>query len=381
MAQVFALSEILNAFSSSSVYHKLIDEIKRGFINYSNKVVYVAPVVHLGSNDNNSSIPQMIGKGDVCLKSGYIVHDKYYVIKIAGGGFKNERNENYPNSGAMLVFSQLTGALNGILMDHGVLTGNSYNLYIHSISTSTQSLNCTKYAELRTAAASALASKYFAPKSITNIGIVGTGVQGRYQLDMLQHIIPFKTNDNINIFVYGRNSGKRNKFKKDMMKKGIYCQMTNNMYDIGRNCNLIIMCTAARESVLKVEHLMDKNGNLLYKENGGLHINCIGADTFGKQELDQKIISKYVDLIMVDSKQQCFEFGEVQHVVKNKTISNEKVIEFGVALNENNLKKLSRKNKNDARLTLFDSTGVAVQDVVIAKMVYESLNGSINSKL
>ena len=133
-AKVFSLAEILSIFSSSSAYNKLIDEIQRGFINYSNKVVYVAPVIHLGSTDKNGDIPQMIGSGDVCLKSGYIVKDKYYVIKIAGGGFKNPENgRNFPNSGTMLVFSQLTGALNGILMDNGILT------------------------ELRTATASALA--------------------------------------------------------------------------------------------------------------------------------------------------------------------------------------------------------------------------------
>ena len=88
-AKVFSLDEILSIFSSSRVYNKLINEIKKGFINYSNKVVYVAPVIHLGSTDKNGDIPQMIGGGDVCLKSGYIVKDKYYVIKIH---FKRDEN-------------------------------------------------------------------------------------------------------------------------------------------------------------------------------------------------------------------------------------------------------------------------------------------------
>eukprot|EP01084_Bolivina_argentea_P280020 478795_1 len=349
--KVFNLKEILSIFSTSSVYTQLIDEIKKGFISYSMKVVYVAPVIHLGSTASNSDIPQMIGGGDVCLKSGYIINDKYYVIKIAGGGFKNKNtNQNYPNSGAMLVFSQMTGALNGILLDNGILT------------------------ELRTAAASALASKYFAPKQITNIGIIGTGIQARFQLDMLQYVIPFNTNNTINVYVYGRSPKKCEKYQNDMLQKGIKCKIAQSMYDIGTNCNLIIMCTSARSPVLMEKHL---NRNYKY----GLHINCIGADSHGKQELDEKIISKYTDLVIVDSKLQCFDFGEVQNAVKNKTIVMENVMEFGDVLNDNNLLKFQRQNKNDKRVTLFDSTGVAVQDVVIAKMVYQTLIQLENSKL
>ena len=59
-----------------------------------------------------------------------------------------------------------------------------------------------------------------------------------------------------------------------------------------------------------------------------MHINCIGADSHGKQELDEKIVSEYADLIMVDSMKQCVEIGEIQHAVKNQTISMDKVVEF-----------------------------------------------------
>eukprot|EP01083_Nonionella_stella_P002000 5762_1 len=346
--KVFALDKILSIFSSTPVYLDLINEIKKGFINYSNKVVYVAPVVHLGSTDSQSSIPQMIGGGDVCLKSGYIVNDNYYVIKIAGGGFVDkDTKQNHPNSGAMLVFSQGSGALNGILLDNGILT------------------------ELRTSAAGALAAKYFAPKRITNIGIVGTGIQARYQLDMLQHVIPFKTN----VYVYGRDASKCKQYKQDMARKGLNCKITTNMFDIGKHCNLIVMCTSARSPVLMHKHMM--GGDRRY----GLHINCIGADSHGKQELESQIVSNDVDLIVVDSKSQCCDFGEVQHAVRDKTLSMNKVIEFGQVLKDVNLVTLQRQNESDQRVTLFDSTGVAVQDVVIAKMVYQTLTQNNKSKL
>eukprot|EP01084_Bolivina_argentea_P193131 331391_1 len=154
------------------------------------------------------------------LKSGYIKNDKFYVVKIAGGGFKDKRqNKNYPNSGVMLVFSQITGSLNGILLDNGILT------------------------ELRTAAASALAALVFGPKHITNIGIIGTGIQARYQLDVLQHITLLNNN---NVFIYGRNNLKCKILQNDMKQKNIVCNIANNLYDIGNKCNLIIMVTSSR---------------------------------------------------------------------------------------------------------------------------------------
>ena len=98
MARVFTLEQIQSVFSSSSAYTRLINQIERGFVDYSSHCVYVAPVVHLGSTDSSSSIPRMMGGGDVCLKAGYIADgsDRHYVVKIAGGGFVDAQNkQNY----------------------------------------------------------------------------------------------------------------------------------------------------------------------------------------------------------------------------------------------------------------------------------------------
>ena len=304
MAKVFSLQQILSTFSSSAIHIRLIKEIEKGFIDYSNGSVYVAQVVHLGSTDSHSSIPQMLGKGDVCVKSGYIVngHDKYYVVKIAGGGF-SDQHQQYPNSGAMLVFSQITGALNGILLDDGILT------------------------ELRTAAAGALAASYFTPSKLTTIGIVGTGIQARFQLEMLQHIFPLK-NGKISVLVHGRNPEKSRKYKDEMNSKhkGIKVDLARDLNEIGKCCQLIVMCTSARSPVLMQQHLMERDQSM------GLHINCIGADSVGKQELEEGIVSKITDLVLVDSKRQCYEFGEIQHAVKHKTLNDCKVREFGKVL-------------------------------------------------
>ena len=83
------------------------------------------------------------------------------VVKIAGGGFPG-----FGSSGLMAVFSQHTGELSGILVDNGWLT------------------------DLRTAAAGALFARELATDSITAIGVLGTGVQARFQLELLASVLP-----------------------------------------------------------------------------------------------------------------------------------------------------------------------------------------------
>ena len=92
-------------------------------------------------------------------KTGYINGDDVMVAKIAGGG-----NPNFGNSGMMLIFDQLSLRLNTLLLDEGVLT------------------------EIRTAAASVLGSKTLLGsklKNVQSIGIVGAGIQARWQLRFL----------------------------------------------------------------------------------------------------------------------------------------------------------------------------------------------------
>merc|ERR1712129_634216 len=145
--------------------------------------------------------------------------------------------------------------------------------------------------------------------------------------------------------------------------------------EIGTNCNLIILCTSARKPVLLKEHLSDN------RMEYGLHINAIGADSKGKQEFDTEIVEQMTDLIIADCKAQCTAFGELQHSAnKNDKYLMQKVVEFGKVLKEEKLKKYARKGLDDRRVSVFESTGVAVQDVAIAELVFDHLS-SKNCKL
>ena len=163
MSTIIHLEQIKSTLKNIDV----IQAMEQGFIEYSNGNTVVPPVGEL-LFDNPP--------GDVHIKYGYIKEDDFYVIKIASGFYDNPRLGIPSGQGLMLLFNQKTGELVAVLLDEGHLT------------------------DIRTAAAGALAARYFAPKEPQAIGIIGTGIQARLQLQLLQKYNPCKT-----VWLWGRN--------------------------------------------------------------------------------------------------------------------------------------------------------------------------------
>jgi ornithine cyclodeaminase/alanine dehydrogenase-like protein (mu-crystallin family) len=96
----------------------------------------------------------------------------------------------------------------------------------------------------------------------------------------------------------------------------------------------------------------------------GVHINAIGADAPGKQELDPSIIQR-ADKVVVDSLAQCKVIGEIQHALTEGLISeNDVYAEIGQILTG---EKKGRESNEE--ITLFDSTGLSAQDIAAANIV------------
>jgi ornithine cyclodeaminase/alanine dehydrogenase-like protein (mu-crystallin family) len=98
----------------------------------------------------------------------------------------------------------------------------------------------------------------------------------------------------------------------------------------------------------------------------GVHINAIGADGPGKQELDPFIV-KRADKVVVDSLNQCRIIGEIQHALADGLITEDDVYaEIGqILIGE----KIGRETNEE--ITLFDATGLAAQDIAAANIVYK----------
>jgi ornithine cyclodeaminase len=234
----------------------------------------------------------------------------------------------------MQVYSQTTGKLEAILLDEGILT------------------------ELRTAAAGALAASLLAPRGIEAIGMLGTGVQARYQLQFLTQVTPCRR-----VLVWGRTLQKVQQFRDEMTKEGWSVEIVKDSDDLLSTCDLIVTTTSAREPLL---------GRRIANRKKAQHITCIGADAPGKTELDLKLVCE-ADLLVADCLRQTQERGEYEKAIRDGLVKVDTIVELGSLVAQ---KDLQRTTLYDERLTIFDSSGVAVQDCVIAKMTYNALRGT-----
>ncbi len=313
MAIVINREEILSIVKNIDV----VAEIEKGFIEYSNNNCVVPPIGELLFEKNN---------GETHIKYGYIKNQPYYVIKISSG-FYNNPQINLPSSqGLMLVLSQKTGQTKAVLLDDGELTN------------------------IRTAATGALIAKYFAPKNIKAIGIIGTGTQGQLQLQYLQ-----KETTCREVWIWDINEDNAQKYKLNFSGE-FNINIADSVSEVAEKCNFIVTTTPSTNSLLKLEDIQR-----------GTHITAVGSDTPEKQELDSQILAK-AEIIISDSIEQSKSRGEVYHAVNKGYISRNEVTELGLAVQDKN-----HQRQTDEQLTIADLTGVAVQDIMIAQSVYNNL--------
>ena len=262
MATVINLKEIKKIVEKIDV----VSAMEEGFIQYSNGNTVVPPVGELLFEKP---------KGDAHIKYGYIKNDDYYVIKIASGFYENSKLGIPSSQGLMLLFDQKTGVPKGVLLDEGYLT------------------------DIRTAAAGALAAKYFAPKQIKAIGIIGTGIQAKLQLEYLQKHTPCT-----NVWVWGRNKENAAKFVEEL-GTDFNINIAESPSEVAQNSNLIVTTTPSEVALLKANDIQK-----------GTHITAVGSDTEHKQELESEILKK-ASIVIADSIPQSKSRGEIYRAVKD----------------------------------------------------------------
>lgn len=366
---IYTLDEIENVVSTSEFAIELIEAIQEGFVAYSQGKFNACPIQTMGAPPMAPFLATVDGDtvaknyaAQTCVKSGYITSSSHYVIKVASGGHP------FPsNSGLMQLYSQRTGKLETILLDEGLLT------------------------ELRTAAVGAVAAKLLAPdlsndnndgETVQCIGILGTGIQARYQLRYLAHVTTCR-----HVLVYGRTKCNVESFVRDMDAEGWNVHPVEFPNDLLREtfiggcsyyCPLVVTTTSSRESILlPMPGTNDDSNNSTdsMRKKQGIHITCIGSDSTGKMELSPHLISQ-ADLLVADSRLQTNERGEFEEALKEEIISIDNVVELGELVLKKNLHRGSQRGGgNDCRFTIFDSSGVAVQDCVVAAMVHKMLSG------
>ncbi|MBT8347257.1 MAG: ornithine cyclodeaminase family protein [Desulfofustis sp.] len=292
--------------------------IEEGFAAYSDGRVVVPPV-----GEMSFSAPP----GDTHIKYGYIKDDDSFVVKIASGFYDNPKRGLPSNSGLMLVFSQHTGLLQTVLLDEGYLT------------------------DVRTAVAGRIAAKYLASSELEAIGILGTGIQARLQVLQLRTLTRCRQ-----LVAWGRSEKSLEAYRDALEQEGFSVVTTTEAEELTAVCNLIVTATPSAIPLLFADQIRP-----------GTHITAVGSDTPLKQELDPDILAK-ADLVVADSIPQCLERGEIAKAIGAGTLNRDQVVELGKIVSG----RVQGRTAKD-QITVADLTGVAVQDIQIAKAVCAGL--------
>jgi alanine dehydrogenase len=278
--------------------------------------VFAASVQNLADSIGVLHVDASKYGGGWSVKPGYLLDKGYVGVKL-GCGYPGNFSKGIPTTLAAILLSDATNGLPLAVLDGSYITG------------------------IRTGATGGVAAKYLARKDSKVVGVVGTGMQGRMQVWALKNL--FGLNE---IRAYDIDAGRRSAYAKEMTTKmGTTVKEAESPEAAVRGADIVITVTPSKTIYVKNEWIAD-----------GMHINAFGADGLGKKELEREIYKRaklVTDKREVAMEKELFDPGDVY-------------AELGEVITG---KKKGRENQNE--LTIFDSTGLGIQDVAAASIVYE----------
>jgi ornithine cyclodeaminase/alanine dehydrogenase len=210
--------------------------------------------------------------------------------------------------------------------------------------------------QMRTGAASGVATQYMARHDATEVGLFGSGKQARTQL-----LAVCKVRRVRRVQVYSPNEEHRRRFAQEMSELcGTEVEPVPRPEMAAEDKDIIITATTSRDPVL--------NGHWIAE---GTHINAAGSNFMGKAELDAVAVRR-CESIVVDSKDQArLEAGDFTQALEDGSIHWADVHELGQVIVG---RYTGRAHAQD--VTLFKSLGIAIEDVAVAARVYAKAQAS-----
>lgn len=276
-----------------------------------------------------------VGVSDMDIKSGYIGGLNIFGMKSVSYFSKNI-DIGLPNLiGILSIYDAETGVPLGI-MDASYIT-------------------C-----LRTGAAGALGIKYFAREDSTKMTMIGAGKQALYQMAAALTVRPNIEKISIYDGLSAENACNVAKNAAEMLKElgvnaeNVLFEPVDSLEKTVGESDIIVTATPSRAPIVMDEWVRP-----------GTHFSCVGSDVSGKQEIDENILRRA--RIFVDDTIQCVNVGEIEIGIKKGVISAKDICgEIGEVILG---KKAGRTSSDD--ITLYDTTGIAIQDLVTAKKVLD----------
>jgi ornithine cyclodeaminase/alanine dehydrogenase-like protein (mu-crystallin family) len=283
--------------------------IESAFVWIGEGRVTMPPVMHIDVPDR---------RGAVDIKSAYVRGISTLAVKI-GAGYSDNRLKGLPSSPAMVVvLDAATGIASVVLLDDAYLT------------------------DLRTGLAGAIAAKYLSRLDARRVGIVGAGVQARFQLRALRLVRDIRS-----VAVWSRNSEMADKFVDEIKRETGLAARSCSIGDLCSDSDIVVTTTPSTIPLLELQHLQP-----------GVHITAVGSDLPGKRELALAVLQRAATLAC-DDIGQSQRLGELQGVelgaLQSPPVSLTEVIARGRI-----------PMRSEADVTIADLSGLGVQDTAIA---------------
>ena len=198
----------------------------------------------------------------------------------------------------------------------------------------------------RTGAAAAVATDHFAVEDATTLGIVGAGVQSHTQLEAIAEVRPIEE-----VVVAAKDPDRIDAFRAEF--EGRFTVREGSTAEAA-SCDVLSTVTPVRDPIVSLDDLGEHT-----------HVNAMGADAEGKQELEDDVVLS--SKLVIDDHEQCTHSGEVNVPWGEGTLGDDDIYgEVGEIVTGEKDGRTA-----DDGVTVFDSTGLAIQDVAAARVVFD----------
>jgi len=269
--------------------------------------------------------------GEFHVKAGVMDLGKpFFALKVNGGFFGNRERFDLPNIQGLVLLCDGTNGYPLALMDSKAITVK------------------------RTGAATAVAAKYLARPDSRVVTICGCGTQGAIQLESL--LQQFKLTK---VYAHSRSLASMNRFVRDCETRfGIAASAAPDLEAAMADSDIGVTCTPAKEPFLRREWVRP-----------GTFVAAVGSDSPDKHELHSDLLTGTT--VVADILEQCLHVGEIHHGVANGHLRPDDVhAELGQIIAGRRPGRTSA-----SEITIFDSTGTAIQDLAAAMLVYRKVSG------
>lgn len=210
-------------------------------------------------------------------------------------------------------------------------------------------IEADRLGQIRTGAATGVATKHLAPAGASMLGVIGTGWQARTQIEAVVAVRPIRL-----VRAFGRDPERRARFCREMAAAvGMPVEPAPSAREAVEGADIVVTATTSRDPVIEAEWIAPR-----------ALVNAVGSNQLARRELDAALLRRAA-LIVVDSRAQApLEAGDLAPLVKEGALAWESLPELGDVV-------IGRVRRPAEGITVFKSLGLAIEDVAAGSLVYE----------